>query len=500
MLQVGQAAQRHEPKFCQSLLDHYIEAQRLIAQPKYARDVQAAVRKFLFNQHIAYPHDVTVEAVERYLLALKNDGRSQNTLINHKSYLAGFFGFLQRRGMIGQNPCVHVRLQRPEERLPHYLDDSELKLTLALARKLHIWPEVCLAIATGLRLSELIRLKWVDIDFGRRFVAVRKSKSRRPRVVPLSRAALTALRLQERKAGTFDYVFPGRRTWRGGWQYLNKPRAINWWIRAPQTIKDAVPTFQRIKPGSTGRFWHTCRHTFATRLAEADVSLAKIGKWMGHHDPRVTSIYAHLQDGFDPKIEAADGRMEAAEKFAQRKPAMADMLGRPAEPLPAPELTKDELAKLTKAEAREVSLALGGKNFKEIALAEGERVFAIRRNIYEAEAKAPTLVDKLKLAGFHGAGYWLRPPRQRTPKTKKCPFCHRMFRAAGSRRAYCCSQCAWQAKRARTHVPRRPGVEKCRACGHEFTPIRSGHVCCSPQCNLRVQHARTKARKRAQGA
>lgn len=277
----------------------------LTAEAQHVRNSISVVRAFLWQQQITEPSQLTTAAVEDYLGRVRESGRSPKTLINHCSALTSFCDFLIRRSLLTQNPCIGIRLRRPDEILPRYLDDAEIGQTLRLAQAHQMWPEVALALSTGLRVSEMIRLQWPDTDFGRRCLVVRKSKSHRPRVVPLSRSAMLALRLQRRRAGKFSYVFPARRTWTHCWKYVDRPRAINWWMRAMKPIQKAVAKFRALPPGSTGRGWHLLRHTFGSRLAQADVSLYKLGKWMGHSDIRTTQIYSHLKVRFDPKIEAA---------------------------------------------------------------------------------------------------------------------------------------------------------------------------------------------------
>ena len=123
--------------------------------------------------------------------------------------------------------------------------------------------------------------------------------------MPLSRSARVALRFQRFRTGKFRQVFPARQTWRGGWRYVDRPRAANWWKRAIAPIQDAIPLFRSLPGCSTGRGWHLFRHTFASRAAQAGVSLYKLAQWLGHSDIRTTQRYAHLQVGFDEQIEAA---------------------------------------------------------------------------------------------------------------------------------------------------------------------------------------------------
>ena len=59
------------------------------------------------------------------------------------------------------------------------------------------------------------------------------------------------------------------------------------------------------RPGAAGPDPSAFRHTFASRPAQAGVSLYKLAQWMGHSDLRTTEIYAHLQAGCDEEIEKA---------------------------------------------------------------------------------------------------------------------------------------------------------------------------------------------------
>ena len=294
----------------EALLREYGQALGLRAKPKQASAALAIVRRLLWSGGICTPEDLDVAAVQRYLAGLQKAGRSKKTIWNHRSAVAGFCAWLVGRGLLARNPAADVKLARPERQLPRYLDDAEIAEVLRIARARGFGPEACLALATGLRLGELIRLRWADVDLGRRCLAVRQSKSGRPRVVPLSAAALAALAEQADRSGGFAHVFPARRTWRGGWRYEDRPRASNWWRRALRPVQEAVPKFRALPGSSTGRGWHLFRHTFASRAAQGGpgrpaASIWKIAGWLGHSSVRTAEMYAHARDGYDEDIEAA---------------------------------------------------------------------------------------------------------------------------------------------------------------------------------------------------
>lgn len=265
----------------------------------------AVVRRFSWSEHVRRADQITVTAVEHYLGALAGEGRSEKTLRNHLSAISTFCNFLKKRHILAQNPCRDIKLRRPEVILPRFLDVDEIAVVLQTARAHGIWSEICLALSTGLRMGELARLTWADINIERRCLTVRRSKSRKPRTVPLSEPAIMALTEQRRKTGHLRHIFPARQTWRGGWRYVDKPRDSSAWGRSLRPIQDAVPKFRAATGRSTGRGWHLFRHTFASRSAQAGVSLYKLAVWLGHSDIRTSRIYAHLQAGYDGDIEKA---------------------------------------------------------------------------------------------------------------------------------------------------------------------------------------------------
>ena len=307
------------------MLAHFEIAAMLTSGRKQARAMRQVVRRFLWACRIdqgtrmsAAAQQITLitaGAVEEYLADLTRTGHAPATVRNHRSALSCFCRFLMRQGLLEANPAGEIRLGRSEQRVPQWLSDDEIVLLLELARSHAIWPEVCLALATGLRVGELARLQWGDIDRRRRTLTVRKSKSHHPRTVPLCRCALLALRMQRQRVPSMEHVFPARQVWRGGWRWVDHPRDGNWWVRALKPMKAAIAKFDTLT--GAGRGWYLFRHTFASRAAQAGVSLYKLAQWMGHSDVRTTEIYAHLQAGYDPDIERG-APMPAANRKKKR--------------------------------------------------------------------------------------------------------------------------------------------------------------------------------------
>ena len=282
------------------LLDEFRKDCQLAASAGHARRNVVASQEFLEVAGIEDVRDITGKRLRAYLAWLSCQGLAPKTIRNRWGSISRFLRFLTDTGRLPANPCPRPPLPRLEERLPCYLSEAETRQALRLAARYGIFVEVALALATGLRMGELRRLAWPDIDLEQRRLVVRKSKSKRIRFVPLSAQARQVLRHQRRRTAARQYVFPGRQ--RRGETGM---RRVNWWVQVLKPLQEAIPPFRQLAKGSTGRGWHIFRHTFASRLVQKGVSLYKVSKWLGHAQLSTTQMYAHLAEGYDEDIERA---------------------------------------------------------------------------------------------------------------------------------------------------------------------------------------------------
>jgi integrase len=295
------------------LLGEFSDWCSLQMQPPQARDVASLVRRYLWSID-AHDSADSGAAVAAFLSRLRRAGRALKGLHNARSAISSWFEFLRSRGTwsgpAGTNPALAVRLGKLPKRIPRRLDDAELPAILEAAESAGIWPEVVLALSTGLRLSDLARLQWPDVDEPRRRLTIRDPKNGEERCESLSLAALAALRAQREKLralgyGGYQQVFPSRHTHPGGFTLRDRRRSKKSWLTLMKPLQKRFPSFTRNTPG-TGRAWHKFRHTFASRLAEANVTDRRIARLLGQKDVRSVDVYAHLRsDAYDPAVELA---------------------------------------------------------------------------------------------------------------------------------------------------------------------------------------------------
>ncbi len=133
-----------------------------------------------------------------------------------------------------------------------------------------------MALNTGLRQAEILDLKWKDVDFYRKVIAVQKTKNKDPKVVPLNQTVSDMLQLKSKVLNISDYVF----------STMNGTKISRW------NLKREFDNALRKASIKNFRF-HDLRHTFATRLVQSEADLYRVAKLLGYRDVSTTQRYAH---------------------------------------------------------------------------------------------------------------------------------------------------------------------------------------------------------------
>lgn len=180
---------------------------------------------------------------------------------------------------LDRNPAEKIRQFkiRKDER-PRFLSREEAESLLNSCTE-GLYPFVYTALNTGLRSSELVYLRWKDVDLNKRRITVHsrddwQSKTGKSRTIDINDNLFEFLK--KYKYQRSEYVFCTRD---------NRPLVNNLNRRFRNAAKRA---------GLRGISIHTLRHTFASHLVMAGVPLATISKLLGHADIKTTMIYAHL--------------------------------------------------------------------------------------------------------------------------------------------------------------------------------------------------------------
>lgn len=250
---------------------------------------------------------LTVEHVARLIRDLERQGLSPTTIHAYLMPLRGAMGYAVRRGFISTNPCDQLtRDDRPrvaEPRRDHIWCDEEIEALIDAAERLARKPEarydyaplLRTAVYTGLRLGELLGLRWEDADLHAGELHVRRQWTRAAeygptkskdgvRRIPLSEEMtkyLTALKLRSRHSKDDDPVFAAR---------SGRPLG-----HRNATRRGFEPAAEHA--GIEGVSFHSLRSAFASRMISRGIEPVQLASLMGHADARITlSRYAHLYD------------------------------------------------------------------------------------------------------------------------------------------------------------------------------------------------------------
>lgn len=164
-----------------------------------------------------------------------------------------------------------------ENKRLRYLTKQEAQRLIDCAEP-HLKPIIQVALFTGMRKSEILSLKWSDVDLKAGFIFLKKTKNHEPRQIPMCNTLKSIMKeLFVRRRLDTEWVF---------YNPLNPSQRL-------QDIKRAFNTACR-KAGIRDFHFHDLRHTCASWLVMAGVDLRAVAEILGHKTIRMTMRYSHL--------------------------------------------------------------------------------------------------------------------------------------------------------------------------------------------------------------
>jgi len=275
------------------LADNTVEA--------YSRDL-ARFHDFYEKRGGSFADATRLELLE--FLNAQREGLSSRSLARMLSSIRTFYYFLANERLIGKNPFFDMNSPRIGHKLPSVLSRSDVadllnapdtETPLGLRDKAMLE----LLYATGVRVSELLSLKFTNVNLEAGFVIV-VGKGSKERIVPVGMEAIERVR---------RYINEGRGRIAGAQKstllFLNRSgsrmsrqgfwKLIKRYCLVAGIVKEVSP--------------HTLRHSFATHLLEGGADLRSVQLMLGHADIVTTQIYTHL---------AQDSLIKMHEKYHPR--------------------------------------------------------------------------------------------------------------------------------------------------------------------------------------
>ena len=254
----------------------------------YSRDL-ARYFEFLSHKRIKHITDADTPLILKHLIALRDAGLRSRSCARHLVTLRGFYRFLVQEKVLEYDPARLIDLPKSGLKLPDVLSVAEVNLLLSipdtkkpLGKRNAAMIE--LLYAAGLRVSELVNLKFLDVNLEACFVRV-LGKGSKERIIPIGIYAkkkiddyISNARPLLLKNSISQYLFIAR---------AGKPMTRQGFWKLLKQYAQQAGIKKKITP-------HSLRHSFASHLLEGGADLRAVQVMLGHVDISTTQIYTHI--------------------------------------------------------------------------------------------------------------------------------------------------------------------------------------------------------------
>lgn len=277
-----------------------------------AKESTLSQREYIVKAHI-FPYfgskkidKVKPLDVEKFIQWLKKKGLKQNSIVNVRGYLMAIFNKAVELELIDKNPVTNIKVRRVKpKKMAWTVNEAQEFLNYVEDHSLY-WPTYYFALYCGMRIGEIVSLKWTDIKDGSihiqrtaaqvdgRWIIQTPKTEGSTREVPLNESLINVL-VEWEKGKRDEWVFPGREH-----------------FIIPNTIRKDF--YRLINETDLPMIkFHDLRATHITMLLDAGVPVHIVSKRVGHSDISMTlNVYSRVHE--DKLKESSD----AIEKLLKR--------------------------------------------------------------------------------------------------------------------------------------------------------------------------------------
>lgn len=237
---------------------------------------------------------LTFDHLKEFIADLYDLGLSARSQARIISGIKQFFGFLLLENIMQDDPSELLEMPRLGRKLPEVLSIEEIDQLIAAIDMSKAEAHRNKAIletlySCGLRVSELVNLKFSQLYFEEGFIRV-IGKGNKERLVPVSESVEHEIKVYNDHVRRHQVIKPGDENI----VFLNRRGAQLTRIMIYTIIQDlakAIGLKKSISP-------HTFRHSFATHMIEGGANLRAVQEMLGHESITTTEIYTHLDQRF----------------------------------------------------------------------------------------------------------------------------------------------------------------------------------------------------------
>ena len=240
-----------------------------------------------FNKLVNFLPDLPLEMIssrniDQFISSIMAYSRSAASLY-HRTLKAAFNKALAWN-YIKENSFNKIKTPKVIKGYPIFINHSELQNIIEHTTYDFLKDIFTVAFNTGLRLGELINMKWDWINFEQNIITAKNSKEfttkgKKERIIPMNQIVQTIMKKRIPIPFNNDFIFVRLKGIKLNEEFVSKS--------FKQAVRDA-------KLNDKIHF-HSLRHSFASNLVQKGVSLYVVKELLGHEDIKTTQIYSHLQ-------------------------------------------------------------------------------------------------------------------------------------------------------------------------------------------------------------
>lgn len=295
--------------FCDFYKKWLTEYHKNFVQPTSYQEYERLMHKHIypyFKKENVYLDELKADDIQRYYYRKSLEGITSNSLLRHHSNLYTCLKYATKKHLIPQNPMMDVIRPKAVKFVPNFYSPTELINLLAVSKDSKIYVCIILAALLGLRRSEIIGLKWQNVNFADKTImiklkAYRLRKDDNDTISPKLKTSssyrilclpdvlikyltnLRDLQLTKLKSPDYNQEYKDFICVDECGNRLNLDQVTNTFIRL---IKQK--NLRKIR-------FHDLRHSCATMLMILGYSIKQIQLWLGHSDISTTgNIYLHI--------------------------------------------------------------------------------------------------------------------------------------------------------------------------------------------------------------
>lgn len=234
------------------------------------------------KEGVTHPERINSDMIISFLSRFKEPS-------THSGYHSAIKLYYEKIAKNGIEKFKYIERPKKSNKLPIVLSIDEIQKMFSVCENLKHKVVLALLYSCGLRISELVNLKWIHIDRSRKIVNIIQAKGKKDRQVGLPNHIIPLLEEYWREYKSKEYVL-------NGWK--NEPQYTQESIRnVIKQLAEKAKIKKKVNP-------HLIRHCYATHLVEAGTDINLIQKLLGHSSVKTTNIYLHISDSHISKIES----------------------------------------------------------------------------------------------------------------------------------------------------------------------------------------------------